>query len=337
MQHKYFDYTLLPCVCYLPPENSSRQFNVDSFYDHLLTCVYEYQNDGYIYICGDFNSRCGELDDFIIGVDVLPQRKVIDFTLNNYGERLIDCLINTNMCMLNGRSDGDQNYTSISVNGSSVVDYCIIPHNQLSNFTNFSVSLTSDLISACNNIANLAPISIPDHSLLSWNDVTNLTKIDEPVVQSTNKDSTDRGHVKFKLNSIPGDFMSDPSVLEQINVLIDKLESNVIDVSNIDNVYKDWCDIVKNSLYDNIPYKTVVHDMSNNCRKHKPGKPLWNTRLSDLWSNLCIAEKKWLKCLVKSLKNTFKGEYVKLRKSFDREVQKAKRIYWFHMQDNLLK
>ena len=31
LQHKYFDYTLLPCVCYLPPENSSRQFNVDSF------------------------------------------------------------------------------------------------------------------------------------------------------------------------------------------------------------------------------------------------------------------------------------------------------------------
>ena len=90
LQHKISDYILIPCVCYLPPENSSRSFDVDSFYDHLLSCICEYQNYGNIYICGDFNSRCGDLDDFIVGVDVVPERKVVDYTTNSYGERFID-------------------------------------------------------------------------------------------------------------------------------------------------------------------------------------------------------------------------------------------------------
>lgn len=41
------------------------------------------------------------MDDFIVGVDELQQRNVIDFTLNKYGEHFIDFLINTNMSMLN--------------------------------------------------------------------------------------------------------------------------------------------------------------------------------------------------------------------------------------------
>lgn len=51
MKHKNSDYIIMPCVCYLPPENSSRPFDVPSlfFSDHLLTGVYQYQNEGLIY------------------------------------------------------------------------------------------------------------------------------------------------------------------------------------------------------------------------------------------------------------------------------------------------
>ena len=84
LQHKFSNYTLLPCVYYLPPENSSRNFDDGSFYDHSLTSVYQYENDGFIYICGDFNSRCGAMDDFIVGVDDVPQRETIDFATNKY-------------------------------------------------------------------------------------------------------------------------------------------------------------------------------------------------------------------------------------------------------------
>ena len=44
--------------------------------------IYEFQNRSLITICGDFNARVGDQEDFIAGVDVLPDREIIDFTKN---------------------------------------------------------------------------------------------------------------------------------------------------------------------------------------------------------------------------------------------------------------
>ena len=132
LTHKTESLVLLPCVCYLPPENSSRRVDVNEFFDNLLSDFYQFQNMGLVFISGDFNSRCGELEDFIAGVDNIVPRHVIDFKSNYYGERFIDFLINANLCMLNGRyNDCLNNFTSVSTKGSSVVDYCILPHNDL--------------------------------------------------------------------------------------------------------------------------------------------------------------------------------------------------------------
>lgn len=97
LSHKSDKFVFLPCVCYLPPENSSRYFDVNSFYDNLMADIYKYQNRGLICISGDFNSRCGELEDYISGVDSVPGRNVIDFKTNLYGELCTEFLINTNM------------------------------------------------------------------------------------------------------------------------------------------------------------------------------------------------------------------------------------------------
>jgi len=55
----------------------------------------------------------------------LPERNTVDFTINAYGELFIYCLINTNFCILNVRNSVRNDFTSISVKGCSVVDYCI--------------------------------------------------------------------------------------------------------------------------------------------------------------------------------------------------------------------
>ena len=78
------NFSIYACVCYLPPENYFRQADVHAFFDNLLTSIYNYQNEGVIFICGGFNSRCGDLDDFIAGVDKVPQCKAIDFKTNSY-------------------------------------------------------------------------------------------------------------------------------------------------------------------------------------------------------------------------------------------------------------
>ena len=92
-KHKYSELCMFACVCYLPPNGSSRQVDVHDFFDSLLAGIYKFQNDVLIFICGDFNSRCGLNDDFIVGIDDVPGRNVIDFTSNAYGNILIELFL----------------------------------------------------------------------------------------------------------------------------------------------------------------------------------------------------------------------------------------------------
>ena len=66
----------------MPPNNSSRQTDVDEFFDRLLSAVYSFQHEGPIQLCGDFNSRISGNYDYIVGVDGLPDRDVVDFKSN---------------------------------------------------------------------------------------------------------------------------------------------------------------------------------------------------------------------------------------------------------------
>lgn len=92
-KHKYSGNYFNVCACYLPPQGSSRYVSAQEFYDHLLTNIYEYQPLGQFIICGDFNSRIGDMPDFIEGVDMLPDRDVVDFNMNTYGEFLCKFLM----------------------------------------------------------------------------------------------------------------------------------------------------------------------------------------------------------------------------------------------------
>ena len=70
------------------------------------------------------------------------------------------------MIMLNGRNSSDNNFISVSVKGSSVVDYCLIPQEKLDAYTDFNVILTTDLINKHCSIGSVGPSCIPDHSFL---------------------------------------------------------------------------------------------------------------------------------------------------------------------------
>ena len=169
LSHKRLGYNLIACVCYLPPENSSRQVDVNAFFDTILTGVYNFQSIGKLFICGDLNSRCGAEDDFIVGVDDIVQRNIIDYKTNNYEHILIEFLINSNMCILNGRNTVTNDFTSVSSKGTSVVDYCIVNHEDLSMFQDFHVLRVNDMLNASGAVGrSFVPTSLPDHSCLLW-------------------------------------------------------------------------------------------------------------------------------------------------------------------------
>ena len=73
-----------------------------------------------------------------------------------------------------------------------------------------------------------------------------------------------------------------------------------------------------------------------NTKKRRPGKPWWSDRLSEIWSLVCDAEKLWLHSQCRSETLKYKSNYVNIRKIFDKEVQRAKRLHWYSLQKSLL-
>ena len=131
--------------------------------------ISRFQDIGSFYICGDFNARCADATDFITGVDKLRIRTALAFTHNAYSESLVDFLINVNCCIVNGRNSIQDDFTYVSTRGSSVVHYCLVPYENLSNISNISVKRASSLTTETGAIWQVDPVSkIPDHSFLHW-------------------------------------------------------------------------------------------------------------------------------------------------------------------------
>ena len=69
----------------------------------------------------------------------IEERVVVDHVVNDQGELLVECLLNSGLCMVNGRKGNDE-FTCISSKGSSVVDYCFVPMEELDCIINFAVN-----------------------------------------------------------------------------------------------------------------------------------------------------------------------------------------------------
>jgi len=83
---------------------------------------------GCFFICGDFNSRCGdeydyiaggnEYDyiaggdeyDYIAGIYDVSVRSVLDFTRNSHCNTFIEFLTSVNCCILNGRVGNNNDF-----------------------------------------------------------------------------------------------------------------------------------------------------------------------------------------------------------------------------------
>lgn len=119
LQHVVSKYSLALLSCYLPPEGSTWS-DPQKMYNNLLVKMYNLVNFAVVYVCGDFNSRIGSLADWICDSDLgITQRVCLDDTINTQGEMLIEFLRDSKCCVLNGRTPGINNFTSISVKGKS--------------------------------------------------------------------------------------------------------------------------------------------------------------------------------------------------------------------------
>ena len=328
--HKFDGTSLCFCVCYLPPVDSPRGVNAEEFYDLLLQEIYEYQLRGKIIICGDFNSRIGAEHDFIQGVDVLPERLVVDYTLNSHGQTLLDFLINGNLCILNGRCGPQSNeYTCVSNKGASVVDYGLVLHEDLDLYSNFEVIRARELCAAAGfGAVGISERIIPDHSILTWDVQVPVGTADDQNYNPIKEDSS-TSYTRYDLTQVPSDFMSAPEIKSLVASLVTQLNSH-----NLDHVYSQLCDKIVFEMEKNVPHKEIRINLTVKNKKSRK-KPWWNNDLTMVWNTVRHAEQRWLKASP-SDKRDHKLDYLKKRRFFDQCVQKAKRSVWIKNQDDLL-
>jgi hypothetical protein len=105
------------------------------------------------------------LSDFIEGIDDLPERNVVDCTCNSYGEMLVDFLVFVNFAIMNGRNCVKNDFTCIRQQGLSVVDYCLVGHNSLHMYSDFTVIRSRKFVQTSGVHDYLG---VPDHSVLTW-------------------------------------------------------------------------------------------------------------------------------------------------------------------------
>ena len=221
-KNKLDESMFLSCVCYLVPVNSSYNVNANEFFNNLLIQVSQYQDIAEFYICGDFNARCGDMADFIEGVDQLPERQITDLTLNAYSDLFIDFLINVNCCIVNDRNSIVNDYTFVSTRGCSDVDYCLTAYGTLSRISNFKVVRASQLVHDANILGQVdTSHAIPDHSILQWSFSLNCKS------QASAHTVPGYERIKYNTSSIPQTFMLGNFVKDHFFDTVTNLESSV--------------------------------------------------------------------------------------------------------------
>ncbi len=327
---KVSDFVLCLCMCYLPPKKSLHGNGGDVFYNTLLSQIYSYQNEGLICVCGDLNSRCGDLSDYIEGVDDIPRRECIDTEENEYGDLLIDFLVNTNMCMLNGRLSGKNDFTFIKTTGKSVVDFTLVPHEQLQFYSDFNV-LT--MTGAIRKHRLLPPDVLPDHSLLTWDLLLPQSDIDQMnMCQNMVDDGEINKQERFVIKSVPDDFLE--GNLQRVQETIARIEQSIADEQGVNETYDEFVNLIVSEMKEKFPL------CRNSVKKYKSKsmyKPYWNEELQEQWDSVEKCEELWKKCTsTTNRKRQLKAAFCQERKTFDTMNRKFKRKYQKEQQDALL-
>ena len=151
---------ILLCCIYIPPVDSPYYNTVEEpdGITILETCMIEvctqYTNCN-ILLCGDFNSRTGKYNTAISwdvhdvrSEAVVETRNSQDINLNEYGRSLLSLCGSFEMSILNGCENGTYSgeFTFLSPNGRSVIDYFIVSKN-ISHFCS-NLKITNSVLSS---------------------------------------------------------------------------------------------------------------------------------------------------------------------------------------------
>ena len=174
---------------------------------------------------------------------------------------------------------------------------------------------------------------VPGHSLLAWQ--INLDQVGDSLPYSPNLDGQQPPPptmAHYNLQKVPQNFMEDRN--EEVNQLINVLNTKPVSQDLIDKIYSQFCDIVKNEMEDKLPRS------SPGSHKQPFHKPWWNQELKEARKLVAKAEQEWLKCSNRITRQLLRAQYREVRRKFDSLVRKTKRKWsnktWGLLDSSLL-
>ena len=316
------EHTILLLTCYLPPENSPWGRNAQSFFAHILSLIYMYNDCDFMMITGDFNARIGNLQDTLAEIDSIPNRTLIDSVKNQHGIEFIEFLNESRFCVLNGRSTNDD-FTSVSTKGKSVVDYFCVPQDLYKHCSDFKVLQIQTIIDDHNLHGFLGHRSrLPDHAVLTLNLTVSSTSF---VESDTPLNSFPCTSTRYKLDKIPRDFLSSVIAARALQEVISSIELCRETQSAIDSIYSNFCETLLNEMDSTVPKYSSSRGTS---KRFKNNKPYWNEILSTLWTTMVEKEKAFLKCKGSRNERAKKRyDFKNARNTFDKHLRQTERIY----------
>ena len=320
---KVSEYCFTVFCCYLPPENSPHGRDSNAFFTHLLSMRYLHSYVDSFFILGDFNSRVSDKKDSISAIDPVIDRNTIDFTLNKHGESFLDFLKESCMVVTNGRVNGKNNFTSISSKGKSVVDFVVIPIENIEECINCDVHLVSEMIED-NNFESFISEKCkpPDHSPI-------ILSFKPKIIHDLNAEDTSHpinmSSKRYKYDTMSNEFLHNDTWKFVLNSLISGLNHMDTNQNSIDEFYDNMIVQIFEEMDKHIGYKDATKSTRKRLRNHKP---FWTDELTEAWRDMSIAEKDYIKVKHSYTYNkNLRSRFISKRKYFDKILRRTERAY----------
>ncbi len=257
---------------------------------YLLSLIYTISEFDAVFVVGDVNSTIGSKQDFVQNIDNISPRVVKDNTSNKHGDEFIDFLLESKMCILNGRvCPENDTFTCVRTLGRSVVDYICTFHDNLSKCKFSKVHITKQLLDSLNVFERV----ISDHSILELvfiphfivpntnersndADQSNNNNSSQNTQQQNNKsdECTSRYFKRYKIRNMLVNILNSNIAREAILQCIDNIETLQASEQEVDKMYENVC----NAYYKEMDLWFKPNNVNSVSKKkfRNSYKPFWS-------------------------------------------------------------
>lgn len=200
----------------------------------------------------------------------------------------------------------------------AVVDYIVVPHADFLNCAEFKVFTPRDLADKKGQpVMDMIDdrCRLPDHSVLYLR-----FKAKEIISERIGS----LLHNKRRFRKLDETFLDSDSYT-CLNSIVELLESGEKTQDSINNCYDSLCALLDK---ESEKYRPKTKRQSKDSqRKLKIKQPYWNNELQNMWLNLRLAEKHFLKCKDQTLRRALYNTFKSCQSEFDKKLRFYKRRY----------